>query len=183
MTDWPPARPLVILLNGPSSAGKTTIARTLHGVMPLPTMLLLGDDLRLPRPSAAVDWLNRASPESVEAFRLGVDNAYYSALASFRESGFFVIGEVGIRDQARRSILIDFLTHVPNLLVRVTADLPVLVARERARGDRPTGIAAESAQLEMTDLPFDLTLDTSSMSPSVAADRIVRAASSSLEAW
>ena len=144
--------------------------------MPRPTVVITGDDLMIPRPSPGRDWVMSTAPDSLERFRLDFDRAYYAALRSFRDQGFYAVGEVAIRDSARRDILASFLGSTPSMLVRLYCDLELLKEREAQRGDRVVGLAEESSARELTDLPFDLAIDTGRTSAGEAASSVVEAA-------
>lgn len=147
--------------------------------MPRPTVVLTGDDFAIPRPSPGRDWLASATHDSLERFRLDFDRAYYGALRAFRDQGFYVVGEVAIRDSARRDILASFIGSTPSLLVRLYCDLEVLKEREVRRGDRVVGLAEESSACEVAELPFDLQFDTGRMSPDEVASDVVAAVTGS----
>jgi chloramphenicol 3-O-phosphotransferase len=166
---WPNDGARVVLFTGASSTGKTTVARLVHRQSPLPTVLLLGDALRLARPSAGADWLQTLDATGLRAFQLDFDRAYYAALAAFPRHGFHVIGEVSLRDQGRRALCEAFLTSVPHLLVRLFCDGDIRNQRERSRQDVPAGLSDETARREITDLDFDLVIDTGTVSPEQAA--------------
>ena len=169
---WPNPDACVVLFTGASSTGKTTVARQVHRRSPLPTMLLLGDDLRLARPSAGADWLKTLDATDLRAFQLGCDRAYYDALGAFPRHGLCVIGEVGLRDRARKELCEAFLASVPHLLVRLVCEREARNERERSRHDVPVGLSDETARNETTDLAFDLVIDTGRVTPEQAAAEV-----------
>jgi chloramphenicol 3-O-phosphotransferase len=169
---WPNPDACVILFTGASSTGKTTVARLVQRQSPLPAVLLLGDDVRLARPSAGAEWLRRLSATDLRAFQLDFDQAYYAALAAFPRYGFHVIGEVSLRDKSRRDLCEAFLSSVPHLLVRLFCDSTVRSERERSRRDVAPGLSDETARDEVTDLDFDLVIDTGRLSPDEATAKV-----------
>jgi chloramphenicol 3-O phosphotransferase len=190
----------VILLNGTSSAGKSTLANAIQDVMDAPYL------------SLGIDCFFEALPQRYRA-RLAPDvvpppQAYEGVVWVCTESGEhgfreLLVGPVGQRlwsgmrhaaaALARRGnhvilddvildheALVDYgaaLDGVPTLLVGVTCPPTVLEAREVARGDRVRGLAAAWLPLvERHAPPYDVTVDTSFSSPEEGALAIKAAA-------
>jgi chloramphenicol 3-O phosphotransferase len=61
------------------------------------------------------------------------------------------------------------------LLVRIECPLPTLVERERSRGDRKEGLASEQLGRIHASYAYDLSVDTSVLSPDLCAQTIGRA--------
>jgi chloramphenicol 3-O phosphotransferase len=190
----------VILLNGTSSAGKSTLARAVQDVMDSP-YLCMGIDLffdALPQ-----RYLGRVAPGAVPSPQVQEGVAWVCTEPGgqgFRELRVGPVGQrlwSGMRHAtaalARRGnhvilddVILDYqaaidyaaaLDGIPTLLVGVTCPPAVLDAREGARGDRVRGLAAAWLPLvEAHAPPYDVTVDTSTSTPEDGARAIKAAA-------
>jgi chloramphenicol 3-O phosphotransferase len=153
--EGPPGR--VLLLLGPSSVGKTTIATALQRTLDGP-WLIAGVDLfwgMLDERLLPVGGF-RADSDVMRRLTRGWHRAV-AALAA--EGNDVIVDELGIHrwwleDWAR------VLGGVRRWSVRLRASLPTLRAREAERGDRAPGLAAADLALAPEDGSFDLVLDT-----------------------
>ncbi len=156
-----------ILLNGPSSSGKSTLATALQRAI----LLQKNGDY----PIVSID----------DFLQMSVGKPIY-------EEDVFEVGPqicARIREQcdARHGIIIDHVitsarifrqildalgTERP-LLVRVSCPPPELARRERARGDRAPGSAEASERYLFPQGGYDLTVDTFRDSPAVCAQKII----------
>jgi chloramphenicol 3-O phosphotransferase len=194
----------VILLNGTSSAGKSTLAKAIQVVMDAP-YLHLGIDLffdALPQryvarlapdtapPPQACDGLvwvcSEPGGRGFRELRVGpVGQRLWSGMrhaagALARRGNHVILDDVILDHEA----LVDYgaaLDGVPTLLVGVTCSAVVLEAREAARGDRVRGLAAAWLPLvERHAPPYDVTVDTSVSPPRDGALAIKAAAEQKL---
>lgn len=176
-------RPGVIVLNGGSSSGKSSIAtclqRRLNG-----TWLTLGiDDLiraisHGPADTTAGGTLEFAPDGSVavgEEFRRA-EAAWHEGLAAMARAGDgvgLIADEVflaGGRSQAR---LASALKELPVVWVGVRCRPEVAAARERERGDRHIGLARHQAERVHGGVAYDVVVDTSDISADDCALAIV----------
>tara|TARA_B100001179_G_scaffold223870_1_gene201928 strand:- start:576 stop:1121 length:546 start_codon:yes stop_codon:yes gene_type:complete len=176
----------VIILNGVSSAGKSTIAKAiqkaasrdfLHVSMDgFIAMLPDGrefDAAWFPVENAAEDDrpLTRIR-NGPKGERLLVQmRAFVAGLA---DSGLDVIVDEVCKSReiaAYRTLLDGHLLH----LVRVTADLGTIEQRERERGDRLIGLARGQAMNLHDDIVYDQEIDTTAASPGECAKHILDA--------
>lgn len=181
----------VVVLNGASSAGKSSIARALQARWPAP-MLRVGIDTVI----AAWPATYVAGPdddvEGVPAYRivagagpapswvplwgeplLGLMRDAHRHWAALAVAGWdlvvdHVFFDASLRDDAREVLS-------PALWVGVTCPVGVLVAREAARGDRHPGFASGTWACAHDGLDYDLVVDTSVVSAEVAAERVLAA--------
>jgi chloramphenicol 3-O phosphotransferase len=190
----------VILLNGTSSAGKSTLANAVQEVMDAP-YLHLGIDLffdALPQryvarlapdtapPPQAHDGLVWVCAESggrgFRELRVGPagqrlwSGMRHAAGALARRGNHVILDDVILDHEA----LVDYvaaLDGVPTLFVGVSCPPAVLEVREGARGDRVCGLAAAWLSLvERHAPPYDVTVDTSTNTPEDGARAIKAAA-------
>lgn len=184
-----------ILLNGASSSGKTSLARALQGMWPGPlahvgidTIISMLDpaytgggakaDLGFP----LVSELNGS--EAVMRFEMGpVGRILNSRLAAFAaglnsDGVDVVIDHVLIDDDAVRPFARS-LDPVSTHFIAVRCDASVALERERARGDRATGLVRD--QLERVHAGarwYDHELDSTHTPSSVLADQLMEACAS-----
>ncbi|RLQ93697.1 chloramphenicol phosphotransferase [Falsibacillus albus] len=160
----------MIILNGGSSSGKTTLAKCLQNTLPTPWLRFSIDDL--------VDAMPDAMFSSNSGIQFGEDGSV-SPGTEFRtlETAWMQ----GIGEMARRgaSVIVDdvFLRGVEScnrwkanleglqvLWVGVYCDPVVASARERERGDRNEGMAASQATIVHEGMHYDLKVDTTKAS-------------------
>jgi chloramphenicol 3-O phosphotransferase len=180
-----------IVLNGTSSAGKSSIALALQQRWPGP-LQVSGLDTFLRCQSAAFfglgndvapgfSWLPAAIGDGF-GYRIALGPAGHAltraAAAFWRSTAELgldqVIDDVWItREQADQ--LPRALVDSRVLWVGVHCPLVVLERRERERGDRRRGTARGQFDLVHGWRPYDLELDTSTMSPEECAEQIMAA--------
>lgn len=168
----------VILLNGGSSSGKSTIARALQ-------TLLDGYWLRL-----GVDTLIDAAPERLtqvggglqltddgsvvvgKEFQL-LEQQWAAGIGAMARAGACVIIEDNfLGGPASQQRWRESLAGVPTAWVGIHCAPEVAAARERARGDRTQGMAAKQADAVHIGVAYDLEIDTSAGSAEAAARKI-----------
>ncbi|MFJ8951557.1 chloramphenicol phosphotransferase CPT [Streptomyces sp. NPDC102381] len=168
--------PQVIVLNGGSSSGKSSIARELQTLL-------------LPEPwlSLSVDTLIQALPSSGAGIEFGADGSITVGPAFDRVEDAWMVG-VAAMAAAGAPVIVDevFLggPHSQNrwrkalagldvLWVGVRCDAVVAAAREAARGDRIAGMAASQAALVHEGVTYDLVVDTTRTGAAECAREIV----------
>jgi chloramphenicol 3-O phosphotransferase len=153
-----------IVLHGPTSAGKTTLAKALQATSPVPAFHVSLD--------AFVTMSNRRDMRSDEeraaAYRLHCENLR-ATLARLARTEFDIILDLVLRDAAELQACLAALSARPTYLIGVCAPLHVLEARERARQDRASGIAREQISDPAYQRRYDLLLDTSATTPEAGA--------------
>ncbi|MFB9329118.1 chloramphenicol phosphotransferase CPT family protein [Paenibacillus aurantiacus] len=168
----------IILLNGVSSSGKTTLARALTERMP--GLFRLSID-------RYDDWI--AGVEDRDKGRLiPVDTEHYfhRTVAMFSDSGVSVVVDQILHSPSVIQDCVEVLAGYPVLFVGVHCGLDTLRSRERERGNRTIGQAEEQLRFVHRQLEcYDLEVDTSEEPPAFAAERIARVAEtpSSWSGW
>ncbi len=167
----------VIILNGGSSSGKTTLARGLQDVLPGSWLTFGTDTLVEALPARMRDGGDDGGisfgPDGEvtpgEEFRR-LDEAWARGLAAAARAGaHLIIDEVFVGGPASQARWRDALTGLDVLWVGVRCDPEVAAAREAARGDRVAGMAAGQADLVHRGVHYDLEVDTSEAAPSACA--------------
>jgi chloramphenicol 3-O phosphotransferase len=172
----------VVVLNGTSSSGKTTVARAFQEIADSVFLNFSIDSILSALPQSAIDRL----VAGVGNPRLRVQElniAYYACVRELAALGRDLVIDNAITSRAQAERLVAAVDGHDVLLVAVSAPAEVLAERERARGDRTVGLA--SRQMETIDhwLEYDVRIDTSVVSPSAAAARILTALQAPLTAF
>ena len=165
----------VVLLTGPSSAGKTSIGQALRRVAPRPTVFLDGDEMDLPQGSAARQWLATLDWQEVAALEDQFFGGFYEALAALARAGLIAVGEVVLKKQLHLDSFETATRDVRSHVVRVTCPEHLRIEREAARGDRPIGTAEQTGTLEWVPPHITVAVDTSVLDADAAAQVICQA--------
>jgi chloramphenicol 3-O phosphotransferase len=176
--------PHVIVLNGTSSSGKTTLARALQGMLSASWLLLGIDDLIRAMPNEGLEdgsllHIGETGRVDVGPGWLDLETSWYIGLAAIAASGTGVIvDEVFLGGHQSQERLRTVFDGVEVLWVGVHCDLDVARAREATRPDRVPGMAEFQAALVHEGVDYDLTVDTSHASSESCAATIVARVSS-----
>ena len=157
-------KPAVIVLHGPTSAGKSSLARALQDTASVPAFHVALD--------AFVTMSRRRdmrSPEEIrQAYHLHCENLR-SVLGRVVETEFELVVDLVLRDETELEDTFRVLSRRPVYLVSVKAPLEVLEERERRREDRGPGMAREQYENPAFRRNYDLVIDTSKHSPESGA--------------
>jgi chloramphenicol 3-O phosphotransferase len=180
----------IILINGTSSSGKTTLVRALQAALPDP-WLEIGIDrfvfalpkryldqplwsevFRYVRPDGIAD-----GPFRIETGELGLRlvSGMHRTVAALARSGLDVIVDHVLLEPAWLRECRELWAGFELLFVGVRCPLAVVVERERSRRDRTIGQAAAQFEVVHRAGGYDLEVDTSRLSPDEAAGRVVAA--------
>ena len=185
----------VILLNGSSSAGKTTLAQMLQQLLPEPYQLISLDQFRdglparfrglnSPAGTSGARGLNvtpvEAGGRRVTAIRFGdvgerMLRGMRRAVAAFAREGGNVIVDDLLLDRAYVLDYVESLRGLSVTLVGVRCPLEVVNAREAARPGRFPGTAESHFHTVHAHCIYDVEVDTGSTPPRACAERVVRA--------
>lgn len=157
----------VILLNGPSSSGKSSIGIALQRVLPGPWFLFPVDALGAMRSTEHT----RAFDEGeIDAMLRRTRMGYHRAVAGIASVGNDVIMDYPLSEPWRLDDLLSVLGGFDVTLVDVHCDAAELDRRERVRGDRPAGLARSQSVFRHDDR--DLIVDTTYTSAEACASAI-----------
>jgi chloramphenicol 3-O phosphotransferase len=192
------------MLNGPSSAGKTSVALALQELMETPYMRMGVDDFTIALPPGLLMAADEAHAESPEymllvyrsmpglgeeptpggrlftELRIGPGGiqlfaAMYHALAAIAKQGINLIVDSVIFDgRVLREAILAF-HDLPVLFVGLRVPREVAERRERARSDRDLGTAAAHYDRVHAHGLYDLEFDTSLITSMECALQIKRA--------
>lgn len=168
----------VIVLNGGSSSGKTTIARCLQQILPRPWLAISVDDLvdalppSLQQQDTGISFGERGEVEVGGDFH-AIEAAWMTGIAAMARVGVgIIIDDVflgGATSQARTA---QHLNGLRVLWVGVRCDAQVASARELERSDRAAGMAATQAEAVHRGVEYDIEVDTTHTHPMTCARMI-----------
>lgn len=184
----------VIILNGPSGSGKSSIQREFQTLMMPHLWIKLGIDNLFDKPMPDITLENMAFWQSPNPIRWittthttdrkpiislltgeqGEKVAYgmNSAIAAYAQSGCNSIVDYISYKKVWIDDLHNKLHGVKTYWIKVEIPLDVLEERERARGTSPVGHARSHYDTVYSDLKYDLTLDTSKLTAAECAQKI-----------
>ena len=152
-----PAQGQIVVLNGPSSAGKSSLARELQSCLPRPFLHVQLDAFRDMEPGG---YFQKGQP-ALTALRLAaLCRAMNATSAEYARHCQHVFLDHVLPAQGWK-YLVEDLCSFEVLLVGVRCSLEELEARERRRGNRPLGLAASQAAEVHAKRSYDFEVDTS----------------------
>ena len=182
----------VVLLVGPSCAGKSTLARALQAASPTPFLGLSLDGLfagvpdrwggqgDLAHEGFRYDWIRGGpgQPGAVRKIACGAVGrrmlrGLHRSVAIHAALGTDVVVDDMLLDAGTLADWAEALAATPTFLVRLTAPLKDLIRREQARTLHPTPGLTEGHYALHEALAADLVIDTSIVSPEAAAGMIL----------
>ena len=166
----PGRRGRIILLNGASSSGKSSIGRALLPLLPDPWFLVPVDAVGAMRSTVHTRVLDDAEiDDMLRRTRLG----YHRAVAALASAGNDVIMDYPLSERWRLDDLLGTLLGYDVTLVEVRCSPAELERRERHRGDRPVGLARSQTMVHAHG-DYDIAVDTTDAGPHECAVTIVR---------
>src|SRR5437868_5821448 len=195
--------PDVFLVNGPSSAGKTTLCRALQAAIPEPYLVVGFDDfifMSAPRYYRGADTDRQGerdtftalgaemvttsppgAPPTVTAkfgpvFRRLVDSIA-PVVRALADGGNPVIFDHVLHDGAMHESCRAAFAGLDVFSVGVFCPVEILEERERARGDRVLGRARGLAEVVHGFMDYDVKVDTGALSPQACVASILTAVS------
>jgi chloramphenicol 3-O phosphotransferase len=159
-------RNAVIVLNGASSSGKSSIAVELQGLLPRPFLTFGVDTLVASLPPASpthqpgIIFGSDGVVAVVDRFRLLAHTWYQGLGAIARDDVGVIIDEVFLGGRESQDRLRSALGGLRVVWVGVRCDLEVAVAREVARPERTQGMASSQAMIVHEGVHYDLQVDT-----------------------
>ena len=181
----------VVVLNGTSSAGKTSLALAFQELRAAcgDCWLVFGIDdflAKVPRPWIEIDALRGPyAEEGVRLERVGdaarfvigeqvrrLLTAYRRSIAEVARSGLNVVVDDVMIEHHEWDDWRAALADLDPVWVGVRCDIEVAVQRERARGDRVQGLVRGQAATVHRHPVYDLELDTTTESPAALARQL-----------
>jgi chloramphenicol 3-O phosphotransferase len=148
----------VIWLNGVSSSGKSTLAKTLQERLSEP-FYLLANDIFTDEPVCPDKFVNI---DANETYQRALKGMYY-AVRAFSDAGInTIVDDVLLKEDGydRLKQCVELLHDYPVLFVHVTCPLEELRRREKERDDRMIGQAESQLAKLIPKDTYDITIDT-----------------------
>lgn len=162
----------IVLLNGTTSSGKSSIARELLARLDPPWFHLAVDAFGAMRSVPATDRLTADEwPQVARRTRAG----FHRAVAGMAAAGNDVVADHVLSEPWRLADLLDVFAPYDVLFVGVRCSLAELERRERARGDRQPGAARAQYEVVHAHGRYDLEVDSGVLDAAACADRIAAA--------
>lgn len=166
----------IIILNGASSSGKSTLVRELQTVLDGPWLDAGLDRFlwMLPRRYLEPPLWDDVMGAATRAGETGhaLVRGMHEAIAALSRAGCSVIADHVLIEPTWVSHCTTVVADLPAYLVKVFCPLEVLEARERERRDRTLGQARAQYELVHAGLLYDVEVDTSRLDPSGCAERV-----------
>ena len=169
----------MIVVNGGSSSGKTSIVRQLQAVLAEPWLALSIDDFVDCLPAALQQSADGFGVSSDGAVRIGavfarLEGAWRAGIAATARAGApVIVDDVFLGAAASQARWRASLAGLPVAWVGVRCDPAVAGQREALRPERDAGMAALQAHQVHQDVVYDVQVDTSRSSPRECARSIV----------
>ncbi len=193
--------PQLILVNGPSSAGKTTLCRALQAAIDHPYLVTGFDDfvfMTAPRYRRGADTSRQDGRDGFTALGVEMDTAsppgappsvsarfgpvfrrlldgMAPAVRALVDNGNDVIFDHVLHDRTMYESWRAATSGLDVFTVGVTCPLDILEARERARGDRVLGRARGLADIVHGFMDYDVTVDTGAHATAACVARLIAA--------
>lgn len=166
----------IVLLNGASSSGKTTLLKLLQKMLPAPYLDAGIDKFIWMLPGRYLDrplW-DEVLGRAVEAGALGMRlfSGMHHAIAALSRAGNHVLADHVLVEPAWVQESASLFADLPAYLVGVRCPLDVLVAREAARKDRTLGQAAAQFERVHAHGVYDFEVDTAVSDPEECARQV-----------
>ena len=169
----------MIVLNGVSSSGKSSIARALQARLPEPWLVFAVDDLiaamppSMPADAGGITFGSDGAVTVGDRF-IALNVAWEHGIAAMVRAGApVIVDDLFLRGRTNQDRWRAALGDLPVLWVGVHCEPAVLAEREQARGDRAIGMAAGQLPLVHTGVGYGLEVNTTHQSPEACAALIV----------
>lgn len=159
----------IIILNGVSSAGKTSLSRSLQKKLPEPYFWLANDSFCDMVPEAF--WEADQPEAEYQALSL-----LGKTVKLFSDQGKNVVVDTVMITEQKHDLFQEYvhlLRGYPVCFVHVTCPLDELQRREKERGDRSIGQAEGQLPMLNPQDTYDLTVDTHKASIDQCADQVI----------
>jgi chloramphenicol 3-O phosphotransferase len=184
-------KPIVIILNGPSSAGKSLISYFFQEMLDTPFLHIGIDTMINMMPNKMNNWEGQKAEEgfwwkeevdlegrSASSIQMGnyaikINETYKDIVNTLVLNGHNVIVDEVTFGQEGLNAWKTKLSNCYIFFVGVTANLDVLENREKERGDRKIGSARHQFYHVHKNATYDLFIDTSTKKPEQCASQIV----------
>ena len=161
----------IIILNGVSSSGKTTLAKVIQDQSPIPLYKLDIDDFILMSPEKFNDYEHNDF-----SVQYAFASKFFYVVKLYSDLGFnLVVPYMFFKNSDTLQEFKELLNNYPVLIVNMTCPVEELNKRELSRGNRKTGCAEEQLQLLETQFNNSITVDNFENTNEECAEMIIKA--------
>jgi chloramphenicol 3-O phosphotransferase len=164
----------VVVLNGTSSSGKTTLAQAFQDLAETPFLNVSIDTILYTLPRKAIDQLIAGVAIANLPYR-ALDAAFYACVRELAALGLDLVIDNAVISRGQAERLVAAVDGHRVLMVAVSSPAEVLERRERHRGDRHPGLGVRQLETISSWLDYDLEIDTSLLTPYEAGAQLVAA--------
>ncbi|NKB69859.1 MAG: chloramphenicol phosphotransferase [Candidatus Latescibacteria bacterium] len=152
------ARSRLIMLNGTSSSGKTSLARALQEVLDEPYMIFSSDILEEHiHARFTVEW------EQLRLFLPALLQGHFHCMRALVTTGNWVVADVVLEEEALVAEAVKALWDQEAFLLGVHCNAAELARREKERGDRSVGMAQGQLERVHAHGIYDFEVDTTAI--------------------
>lgn len=171
---------IIVLMNGTSSAGKTSISIELKNQKEILFHHLSIDDFF----NNYNDFIDNKFPDIEPTREVDgqvvaqiifdpINSMFYSTIKLFSEMGLNVIVDTVIDNDKRFNECLEVFSNQPTLFIGVICSKEELTRREQARGDREIGLANSQFNTVYSFNEYDLEVNTEELNPVECAEKIL----------
>ena len=167
---------MIVLMNGTSSSGKTSISIELLNQNEIPFHYLSIDNFIKEFNDKFLDVEIKREVDQQTIAQIMFDpliSVYYSTIKLFSENGLNVIVDTVIDNDKRFNECLDIFYNQPTLFIGVLCSREELIRRERARGDRESGLAESQFDKVYCFNKYDVEVNTEDLNPIESAEKIL----------
>ncbi|WP_248929856.1 chloramphenicol phosphotransferase CPT family protein [Paenibacillus hamazuiensis] len=168
---------IIVLMNGTSSSGKTSISNELINQKEILFHHLSVDDFIkdfFKNKFSDIEPTREVDDRVVEQIMFDpLISLYYSTIKLFSEMGLNVIVDTVIENDKWFNLCLDLFFDQPTLFIGVICSKEELIRREQTRGDRNIGLAASQFSNVYCIDEYDLEVNTEEMNPVECAEKIL----------
>lgn len=157
----------IIFLNGTSSSGKSAIARELLTILDGDPYFHMAVDA-----FGAMRARNEVAPERLDDVLRRTRTGFHRAVAGMAAAGNDIVVDHVLSEPWRLADCLEVLAGADVFLVGVHCALPELERRERARADRPQGLAALQYAKVHAHGVYDLECDSGTATARACAEQV-----------
>lgn len=163
----------IILLNGPSSAGKSTLAKAIQSRIDQPFWHVASD--QFVEAGMLPGRRDEGGDFAWTAMRPRFFHAFHRCLGAIAGAEHNLIVDHVIEFETWMHELVELLAPYDVFFVGVHCPLEELERREHARGNRTIGEARDHLRVVHSFAPYDYELDSSIATPEHNAEQVIRA--------
>lgn len=165
---------IVIVLNGTSSSGKSSVAHAFQEIAPRLFLNFSIDNILSALPPSTVERI--ATGADISDLRLkDLVRAFYGCVGKLLEMGHDLVIDHALTARYHVEALLDATNGHQVMLVGLQCPSDVLREREQRRGDRRRGMAEDQIKSIHQWLDYDVLIDTAKLTPPECAARILSA--------